>query len=402
MVSADDLTVKVWDPDPSGVWEWVADVASWEKIDALTSFNAVGTMTLDLPVTAQTTAITKDRAITLDFRGKRLTYLVADFGAKSDEQGRPVLSVIGADALCLLGDMLAFPAPSQVIGATPVKQSVSRYRATGALEVILADLITANVARRGDPITVVAPLARGGTASLSERMSNVGTVVTEKATAAGLGVRAGLVDTTSTTRAEMVVEFYSGTDKSAWVSLSHNAGTLRTWEQHDTIPVATRAIVGGDGAAKNRWFMRVQSTAGATAETVWNRTREIFVDAKGATTDDDGNGNDGSTTTALTEKGTEALDAAIGQSAFTLEAAEAEGMRWVTHYDIGDLVLVQLLTGVERVERLGGVNLTADAGGVVVKPIPGNPDATDPLFKQAAIIRGLRDRVRALEREDAS
>lgn len=399
-MTVSDLTVGVWEHDTDDQWQWVAEVATWEKVEVTDRFNAVGTLTLDLPVNTQTTAIVKDRAITVDFRGKRLTYLVADFGAKSDEQGRPVLSVLGADASCLLGDMLAFPDPSDTITNTPTRQGVSRYRATGALEVILSDLIAANVARRGDPYTVATPLARGGSAELSERFSNIGMVVAEKATVAGLGVRLGLVDSTST-RATMVAEFYSPTDRSQWVQLSHNAGTLRTWEQHDTIPTATRAIVGGDGEAKARWFMQVTSTSSAAAELVWGRKREVFVDASGATTDDDGIPGD-SPAGPMAAKGGEALESAVGQSAFSLESVEAEGTRWVTHYDTGDLVTVQLLTGVERVERLGAVSLTADASGVVVKPIPGNPDATDPLFKQAAIIRGLRDQVRALQREDAS
>lgn len=407
-MSLDEIKVSVWE-NQGATWRWVAEVATWERIEATDRFNAVGTLTLDLPVNTQTTAVRKDRAVTIDFRGKRLTYLVADFGAKSDEQGRPVLAVVGADARCLLGDMLAWPDPtSEIPDRPPTKQPRARYRATGAIETILSDLIEANADRRGDPIAVASSGGRGGDGALSERFSNVADVVFEKATAASLGVRVGLVSDDDTPNlATMTVEFYEPEDKSAWIELAHRAGTLRTWEQHDAIPTATRTLVGGDGKAKERVYLQYATDEGTEAEETWGRVREVFVDARGATLDDDGVpidslGTGSDTVLALRQKGAEALISAMGQSAFTLEAVEAAGMRWVTHYDVGDLVLVQLLTGVERVERLGAVVLTADTSGLTVKPIPGNPDATDPLFKQAAIIRGLRQQVRALEREDVS
>jgi hypothetical protein len=53
------------------------------------------------------------------------------------------------------------------------------------------------------------------------------------------------------------------------------------------------------------------------------------------------------------------------------------------------------------VDRLNVVTVTSDSsGGLQVQLKPGNPDTATPLFALAALMRGLRKRVRDLELED--
>jgi hypothetical protein len=76
-------------------------------------------------------------------------------------------------------------------------------------------------------------------------------------------------------------------------------------------------------------------------------------------------------------------------------------MRYGTHYGLGDLVTVELLTGVSQVDTLSSVKVTASlSDGLTISPVPGNADGTNPLFGQAAIVRGIRRQVKALEREE--
>jgi hypothetical protein len=95
---------------------------------------------------------------------------------------------------------------------------------------------------------------------------------------------------------------------------------------------------------------------------------------------------------------------AAAQSSFELEAAEAEGQRYGTHFDLGDRVSVELVTGAAATDVLRQVSISAGNTGVTVKLVPGNPDTTGgpaaALFRQAAIIRALRAQLRALQREE--
>jgi hypothetical protein len=84
-------------------------------------------------------------------------------------------------------------------------------------------------------------------------------------------------------------------------------------------------------------------------------------------------------------------------------------MRYGAHYGIGDTVLIELsaktpdgadLEIVSRTERVGAVKVTATPEqGLTLQVVPGDPDATSPLFQLAAIIRGLRRRVNQVQED---
>jgi len=141
-------------------------------------------------------------------------------------------------------------------------------------------------------------------------------------------------------------------------------------------------------AAQTRQYRLVTDAA---AETVWARKRELLVEGSG---DDD--------TATLDETGQQALVEAGGQSGFDLETAEAEGMQYGTHYGLGDTVTVELLTGLSTTEQLGAVRITGSTDtGLKFQAVPGNPDAVNPMFGQAAILRSLKRQVGALQRKES-
>lgn len=474
----DPVTVRVWRQVAPGSASWaqVSEIRTWTDLELEPRHNQPGPWSIRLPWDGQTFRLSKTDLVTFDFRGTRLTGLIESYGAASDEQGQPVLEASGVDTLALLGDVTAWPDPASPLGT----QNTVRYRASGPAETVLRSLILANVVTRlGRGVAIPASTGRGGTINVVTQFGNLLEIVVRKCAAAGLGVRMGLVNTTSSTRAEMRCEFYVPVNRSTRVRLSHKARTLRSWRQSDQVPTATRAIVaaaseetsldidtvntalnrltitgkdnvrhhlrtgslirfsgGGTPPAPLResrayYAIRVdadtfkvattrsRASAGleigltnagsgnikvtettrifryvtnAAAETEWGRVRETLVSAS---VEDD------AAEDVYTEQGNEALTDAAGQSSFDLEAVEAEGMRVGTHYGLGDLVTVELLTGVSQVEALGAFVVSASASdGVSVRLIPGNPDAGRPLFGQAAIIRGIRQQVRTLQSEE--
>ena len=376
--------VSVWEDQGSNVWALVARIGVWTTIDLEPRFNAAGTWSLVLPWSEQSNKITKTRLVTFDWRGWRFTGRVDSYAASAGEDGAPVLAVGGLDAFDVVADYLCWPSPTQLLTGQGV-----RYSASGVAETVLRNLMLANRDRRGDDWAIPASQGRGASITLGERWTPMGLVVAEKATAAGLGVRAGLVDDPATsTRASLQVEFYVPVDRTARVRLSYRVGTLRSWALNNVAPTATRVIVGGDGKGASRVYRQITDTA---AEGVWGRIREMFADARGT-----------SALAELDERGVEALAEAAEQSSFELETVEAAGMRFIQHYGLGDTVTVEPIEGEATTERVNAARLAFGDSGVSVQIIPGNPDtsASNPLFKLAEILRGLRRRLSHIEREE--
>ena len=103
----------------------------------------------------------------------------------------------------------------------------------------------------------------------------------------------------------------------------------------------------------------------------------------------------------LDRQGQQALDGAVAQEAFEADLAEAEGLQWGRHVDVGDLVTFRPLPDLSAVDRLTKVAVESTRDTPLgVKLTVGNPDSGHPLFRSAAIQRALAARVRNLEQEE--
>lgn len=382
------VKVGVWERLSGSSWGKVGELPSWETLSVSPRFLAPGEWSMRLPWGAQAARLTPKHLLTFDLERPGSSYRlmtgrpqVLEPGA--DETGTVWLDTNGDGALGLLGGALCWPVPTAGINS----QTADHYAASGAAETVLRNLVVANWATRlGQPLTVAASAGRGSTVRLRLRFANLLTVLAAKADLGGLGVRMGLVNTTSETRAEMTLQFYVPSDQSGRVKLSSKVGSLRSWKASSTAPKVTRAIVGGGGQGTARVFRQVQA---ASVESTWGWPQELFVDQRG-TTD----------TSELDEAGQEALNDGAATSGFDLDAVEAQGIQFGRHFDLGDTVMVELTTGLQQASRLQGVQIEGGSDGVSVKLLPGDPDATNPLFRQAAVIRELRRQVRALQSEE--
>lgn len=461
----DAVAVGVWQKVAAGRgWGKVGEIQTWSTLSLEPRFNRPGLWSLTLPWGTQAVQLSKRHLLTFDFRGTRMTGVIERYGAAADENGQPLLEVSGTDALTLLSDAVGWPSPTKPLDG----QTEVRYYRVGPAETVISDFVAANlVARLGYELTVAPSLGRGAEVTVNSPFDNLLAVATDKATLGGIGVRCGLVDGGSSTKATLTFECYQPRDVSARVWLSHRVGTLRTWRQTDTVPGATRAIIEAATEQTGHQIASVSTTAntltttsaktnklrtgdivtftGGTppapleldvayhairvdantfgvawtrtdaaegiaidltssgvgtitvteqtrryrqvsdidAEAEWGRVREVLVTASG----EDRN-------KALDEQGQQALDDQAAQTVFELETTEAAAMRYGIHYAVGDEVLVELVTGVSRTERVGAVRVTATPdSGVVVQTVPGDPDAANPLFALAALVRGLRRRV---------
>lgn len=377
------MKVGVWEPTDGGVWRLVGQLDTWLEVHVEPRWNTPGPWSMLLPLDGQSLKVTPRHLVTFDTRGTRMTGRVTEAGSEAGEDGNPTLPLAGLDVMGILGGVQCWPVPSSPIGS----QTAARYQANGAAEDVLTVAARANLAR-AHQVTVPNSRGRGTPVTLNTRFKNLLELLQVKCEAADLGFTLGLVDEPGTsTRARLTLQFTQPVDRSARVRLSTKVGTLRSWKQNRQAPTATRAVVGGGGQGAARVFRQVVDTA---AEAEWGFAAEVFVDAR-----------DTSDPALLDARGWEALAEAAAQSSFELDAAEAAGMRYGTHFWLGDKVTVELLTDTTTVDRLRAVRIDVTRGeGMSVQLIPGNPDSRDnPLFKQAAINRGLHRRLKALEED---
>lgn len=383
------VRVGLWVHESGTTYRKQGELPAWTALSVAPKHLAAGEWSLQVPWSTAAGRVTTQQLVTYDLQREGspevrvMTGVIRSLEPGADESGRVTLSLAGVDVLDLLGGALCWPVPGAGLGG----QSVSHYIQSGAAETVLRELVQANwVQRLGQPLLLPASLARGSTVRLRLRFTNLLQVLTSKAAVAGLGLSMGLVDASST-RADLTLAFRVPVDQSARVKLSHKVGSLRTWKQSSVAPTVTRAIVAGGGQGAARVFRQQQAAA---AEAAWGWPRELFVDQRGTTDTDE-----------LDEAGSEALADGAATQGFDLDAVEAQGIRYGQHFQVGDLVSVELLTGLATTAPLGAVQIEGGSDGVSVKLLPGDPDATNPLFRQAAIIRELRRQVRALQSEEA-
>lgn len=382
MVTDDRVKVGIWQQLTGSTWARVGDVTGWSSLTVEPQHLQAGPWTLQLPYDAQTAKISKQHLLTFDFRGERFTGTVEHVGPQSDDNTGVVLELSGVDALTLLGDATCWPVPSAGLDG----QDTARWDLTADAETACRALIVANMPRLYD-IAVPLSRGRGKTVTFSLRFHNLLNQVLSKCAYAGIGVRVGLNQVAdSSTRATLACWFYEPQDRSLRVRLTQEIGTLASWSQSDDAPTATRAIVGGGGTGTQRVFRQVTESA---VEADWGRKRETFVDARD-TTD----------ATVLDQRANEELVNDAAQASFELEATEAAGMRYGDHFTVGDKVTIELLTGVTHVDTLSAAVVTDDSNGTVISLKPGSLDSSHPMFTQAAIVRGLRAQLRALQQED--
>jgi hypothetical protein len=387
-----DVTVAVWEHVSGSTWQRSGKIPKWTSMSVELRHITPGPFTLAAPWTPDLPSLTDDDLLTFDFAGVRATCTpFGGIGYSSDDKGKPVLNVSGAEAKAALGWARLWQQPTVDPSGT-FTMTPARYVATGAAEDIMAAEIQAQlVDRLGFPLTVAPSQGRGATVHPNQRITPMSQVIEAQCHNGGLGVSVDLVsDNPNSTTADLTVSFYEPVDRSDQYKLSHKAGTLTSWQQSTVAPTATRTLVGGGGQGTARVFRLVVDPADSGK--LWKR--ETFTDAR----DIDPAATDAAA--QMDQRGQADLAAAAAQSSFTLESAEAEGQRFGSPLHVGDSVAVSLLTGANEVMSLNAVVFArAEDGTGSITYVPGNPDGSDPSFKRGAITQALSRRIGHLEEE---
>jgi hypothetical protein len=179
------------------------------------------------------------------------------------------------DDFRILREILGWPAPANSIS----NQGTAEYRKyTGNAEGIVKVAVTENgVTRLGVPGLTVAPnLARGGTVpgGISFRFHPLADLFFPAVEDAGLGVSVRQVDD------DLVLDVYE--PQTFPRTLSVKGRTLQKVTMTRTRPTASRAVVGGSGEGKARYFRQRTDSA---RESLYGMRAEAFVDDRQAGSD---------------------------------------------------------------------------------------------------------------------
>lgn len=310
---------------------------------------------------------------------EKTLYERADDG---ENAGVGTLTVNFAGDMAHIAGRLTYPNPA----LAPAAQNVDVWTATAVnAETILRNLVNLNagpgaLAARRIPQLVLGSVAGvGSTVTVkTERMEPLPDVLRRVALAGGdLGFRTVQVGST--------IEFqvYAPVDKSNQVRFSFDMGNIKYLSYEVVAPVATTAIVGGQGDGVDRALIERVSTA---AESAWGRL-ETLVSRAGSTdvaelqTDGDN--------TLLDDAETARVSSNI------VDTAE---QRYGIHYDLGTKVAIEQWPGSQIVDVVRTVHLQAwpTAGEVISATVGSQAARPDPDWIH--MMREIDRRVGRLER----
>lgn len=242
-----------------------------ESLEVTVRHNLVSTLKMTVPLGHERLpALMADGArLKVSFKGEHLISgpIVNDELDTDGVSGSYTVTV--EDDFRILREILGWPVPGAAISA----QGTAEFRKyTGNAEGIVKVAVTENgVTRMGVPGLTVAPnLARGSSVpgGLSYRFVPLADLFFPAVEDAGLGV------TVKQVGSNLVLDVYE--PQTFPRTLSVKGRTLQSVTMTRTRPTASRAVVGGDGEKKERYFRTVTNTA---RETQYGMRAETFADA---------------------------------------------------------------------------------------------------------------------------
>ncbi|MFE9684189.1 siphovirus ReqiPepy6 Gp37-like family protein [Streptomyces sp. NPDC006285] len=308
-----------------------------------------------------------------------------DYSWSVDSAQQPgEVTVNFSDDLATIAGHIVWPEPA----LTWAGQHGDTWRTftTVTAETIVRTLVNENagpgalVARRIPNLVLDAVASAGTATTISSRFEPVLDACRRAASAGGqIGFR------TRQDGTQIKFGCYTPADKSATARFSTGLGNLRSVQFTRSAPTATHALVAGTETEGSsiRTFVEVADTA-AAAE--WWRV-EKYLDG-GADNDDDGE---------LTASGTGDLAEAAAPVSLATITVDTPDLQAGRDYGLGDKVAVALPHGLQAIDVVRSITLTATPqGGESVSSVIGSQDATsDPQIVR--LVRTLSRRLGRLE-----
>lgn len=294
-----------------------------------------------------------------------------------------------------LWSRLIYPDPTDALGTTPETMAVAHDRRTGTREALILAYIAANLgpaasitSRRLASLVLPSSLGRGGTTTVTARMTSLGDTVAKLAEAAGLRVTIRHDESTGTPRLLLAIEDVPDVSANVRFGLAESSATglVTGWSYSMERPALTDAIVAGGGDGTARLFAR---HADAGALSLWGRRREAYIDQRQTAETDE-----------LTAAGEEALADGATPVATSFTVADSTDVQYRRDYGVGYKVGVELPGLPDAVSDgvVREVTTTVDSSGERIEVVVGTPGATVNSTRQARRLARAQERLNLLER----
>lgn len=356
----------------------LGQVASWTSVDVMLRLRQPATIQVELPLTPTSNALFgagNRLAIIRDGEWFATGPIERPGRQRFSIDGDRVLTVTASDDLALICGRRVYPDPAHAITA----QAAARRTFTAANgEDVLQELVNENAgpaalaARQIPQLAIAADASVGGTVTMGFRLEQMGDALRAVAEAAGgLGFQTQQVNDT--------IEFqvYEPRDLRDSVLFSVGLGNLLSYDYDPEAPRSTVALVGdGSGTGTSRVF---RERISAQASTWWRL--ETLVDR-----------SDTTNTTEMDAAGDEALAEEGETASLSVIALDTRAQEYGTHYRLGDLVSVELITGdvIADVVRAVRLVVTPDEGETL-SPLIGTQGVTTDRQWLTLIRRVRRD-----------
>lgn len=290
----------------------------------------------------------------------------------------------GVDDSVILGERLAYPLPSE---ADVTLQTVASDVRTGAAETVMKGYVQDNISAVAGTVRAISnlviedDLGRGEIVTGSARFTNLQELLYGLAQTGKVGFTVEQNDD--------LLEFkvYKPVDRSATVRMDLDNGQLTRTEYSYGQPKVTRAIVGGPGEAEERVFYEGTTADSLTAETVWSRRVEKFVDSRGGEAEDV---LQQSANEALIDDGKTIVNTSVTPS-------DDQTMRYGVDWNLGDKVTI-VVGLVETTAIVTEIGISVQADGVRIGATVGNPAPVDFESKLLSSQLSQAERISNLER----
>lgn len=275
----EDITVEVRDASLARVGVILpTDLVGFK---AVMRFNNVGSWELQLPDGHEVGAALREPGAGIVVNGPNGVLISGPMTSatktQTNDDPQGTWKIQGVDDTVILGERLAYPTPTT---ADVTAQTNSHDSRVGIASTVLYGYVKANIGslapveRQVPGLTTATDTLLGSTVYGLARFDVLGELLSGLASIDGLGFDIRQNGSTL----QFVV--FQPTDRSSYIRMDVENNTLAKSEYGYGSPARSRAIVGGDGEGVNRTFAEVTTTESLSAETLWGRRIETFIDQR--------------------------------------------------------------------------------------------------------------------------
>lgn len=350
------------------------------------SYNQIGSWELKLHNTSPAATLLKTPGYGIILTGPSGVILSGPMVSAQLDQSSGDLegtwTIKGYDDSLILGERLAYPDPSENDVSA---QTTDFDESSGPAETVLKDYVDQNlvsgpIVRQVDNLVLETDLGRGSTVYGRARFNVLQEMFFDLAQSGGVGY------TIKQEGNDLVFSVYEPEDKSALVKLDIDNGLLTSSSYSFLAPSLTRAIVGGAGEAVERLFYEGSNFDSTSAESLWGRRIEHFVDARSS-----------KEATDLAQKAEEALvDEGKTRVNISVTPSDNQTMLFGEDWGLGDTITV-VVNDLEATAIVYTVAISIQSDGIYLAADVGSPIPSSYEIAIASIQKHHNNRLSEIE-----